>query len=77
MKFTFCCQAVSEDTFDVKISVEEAAVVVTSEKDPKATCTITLTSPVMREENELTGGNPVVEEEASVQAAAGQPRQPG
>lgn len=31
--------------------VEEAAVIVTSEKDPKTSCAITMTSPVMREEN--------------------------
>ena len=36
--------------------VEEAAVIVTAEKDIKTTCTITLTSPIMREEGVAEGG---------------------
>lgn len=36
--------------------VEEAAVIVTVEKDIKTTCTITLTSPIMREEGAAEGG---------------------
>ena len=47
-------QGVTEDHYDVKRCVEEAAIIVTNDKDPKTSCTITLTSPIMRE-NE--GGN--------------------
>ena len=36
--------------------VEEAAVIVAGDKDPKTTCTITLTSPIMRDENMPDGG---------------------
>ena len=36
--------------------VEEAAIIVTGDKEPAAKCTITLTSPVMREENIAEGG---------------------
>lgn len=51
-------QAVSEETFEVKMCVEEAAIIVESnDKDMQAQCTITLTSPVMREENVADGGN--------------------
>jgi zinc finger RNA-binding protein len=46
---------VSEDKFEVRRCVEEAAIIVTMEKEPKTTCFITLTSPIMREEN-LTEG---------------------
>ena len=49
-------QGVSEDKFEVKRCVEEAAVIVTSEKDPTASCTVTLTSPIMRDENIPDGG---------------------
>lgn len=40
-----------DEKFEVKICVEEAAIIVASDKDPKTSCAITLTSPVMREEN--------------------------
>ena len=46
----------SEDTYEVKMCVEEASVIVTSEKDVPTTCTVTLTSPIMREENMADGG---------------------
>ncbi|XP_052101013.1 zinc finger RNA-binding protein-like [Mytilus californianus] len=39
----------SEEKFEVRRCVEEAAIVVTSDAEIKASCTITLTSPVMRE----------------------------
>lgn len=46
---------VTEDHYDVKRCVEEAAIIVTNDKDPKTSCTITLTSPIMREnEGETT-----------------------
>lgn len=41
---------VTEEKYEVKICVEDAAVIVTSDKEPHTCCTITLTSPVMREE---------------------------
>ncbi|KAL5005395.1 hypothetical protein ScPMuIL_018851 [Solemya velum] len=46
---------VTEDKFDVKRCVEEAAIIVTSDKEPVTSCTITLTSPVMREANLAEG----------------------
>jgi hypothetical protein len=46
---------VTEDKYDVQLKVEDAAIIVTSDKDPKTSCTITLTSPIMREEN-VAGG---------------------
>ena len=42
----------------MKMCVEEAGVVVTAENEPKTTCAITLTSPIMRDDNHLDGGNP-------------------
>ncbi|XP_033750021.1 zinc finger RNA-binding protein-like isoform X2 [Pecten maximus] len=41
--------AVTEETYEVRRCVEEAAIIVTNNKEPKTTCSITLTSPVMRE----------------------------
>ena len=38
----------------MKRCVEEAAIIVTNDKDPRTSCTITLTSPIMRE---TEGGN--------------------
>ncbi|KAK2164091.1 hypothetical protein NP493_1432g00005 [Ridgeia piscesae] len=40
-----------DEKFDVKICVEEAAVIVSASKEPKTVCTVTFTSPVMRDEN--------------------------
>ncbi len=40
----------------MKMCVEEAALIVITEKDPKTTCTITMTSPVMRDDNPADGG---------------------
>ena len=51
-----CNQGVCEEKYDVKICVEDAAVIVTSDKDPATSCTITLTSPIMREENASDAG---------------------
>ncbi|KAK7484494.1 hypothetical protein BaRGS_00024250 [Batillaria attramentaria] len=42
---------VTEDKYEVKRCVEEAAIIVTAEKEPFPSCTITLTSPIMREAN--------------------------
>ena len=57
MFFPHCVfQNVCDDKFEVKMCVEEAAIIVTGDKEPAAKCTITLTSPVMREENVLEGG---------------------
>jgi zinc finger RNA-binding protein len=39
------------EKYEVKICVEEASLIVTTDKDPKTTCNITLTSPIMREDN--------------------------
>ena len=36
----------------MKRCVEEAAIIVTNEKEPRTSCTITLTSPIMREPNQ-------------------------
>lgn len=46
----------SEEKFEVRRCVEEAAIVVTSDAEIKASCTITLTSPVMRETATPEGG---------------------
>ncbi|XP_045216764.1 zinc finger RNA-binding protein-like [Mercenaria mercenaria] len=43
---------VTEEKYDVKRCVEEAAIVVTNNVEPKVSCTVTLTSPIMRESNE-------------------------
>jgi hypothetical protein len=53
-----CLQTVTEDKYEVKRCVEEAAIIVTAEKDPSPSCTITLTSPIMREANLPEGGKP-------------------
>ena len=53
---SFLQQAAPEEKYEVKMCVEEAAVIVTAEKDIKTTCTITLTSPIMREEGAVEGG---------------------
>ena len=50
-------QAVSADKYEVRRCVEEAAIIVRAEVEPNAECTITLTSPVMREANLPEGGN--------------------
>ena len=55
--FTLCLQLVSEDSqYDVKMCVEEAAVIIMSESEPKTTCAVTLTSPVMRDDNPNDAG---------------------
>lgn len=45
-------QTVTEEKYDVKRCVEEAAIVVTNNIEPKVSCTITLTSPIMRESSD-------------------------
>jgi len=50
---------VTEDKYDVQLKVEDAAIIVTSDKEPKTSCTITLTSPIMREENVSGEGDKV------------------
>lgn len=40
---------VTEEKYEVKRCVEEAAIIVTSDRDPKTSCTVTLTSPIMRD----------------------------
>ena len=45
-----------DESYEVKMCVEEAGVIVTSNKEPKASCTVTLTSPIMRDENTPEGG---------------------
>ncbi|KAK3098799.1 hypothetical protein FSP39_023235 [Pinctada imbricata] len=42
--------AITEEKYEVKRCVEEAAIIVTSDKQPQTSCTVTLTSPVMREQ---------------------------
>lgn len=41
----------------MKRCVEEAAIIVSNDKEPKTSCTITLTSPVMRDTPVAEGGN--------------------
>ena len=53
----YCQIAAPDDAFEVKICVEEAAVIVSATKEPTSECTITFTSPVMRDDNtEATEG---------------------
>lgn len=46
---------VTDEKYELRRCVEEAAIIVTSEKEPKTSCTVTLTSPVMRETNLAEG----------------------
>jgi len=46
---------VTEEKYDVSRCVEEAAIIVTNNEEPRVMCTITLTSPIMRETAD--GGN--------------------
>nr|XP_057927374.1 zinc finger RNA-binding protein [Doryrhamphus excisus] len=46
---------VTSEKYDIKGSVQEAAIILTSCTEPKMQVTITLTSPVIREENGLDG----------------------
>lgn len=50
-------QTCTEEKYDVKRCVEEAAIVVTNSSEPHVSCTITLTSPIMRESAEGGGTN--------------------
>ncbi|KTG05451.1 hypothetical protein cypCar_00004338 [Cyprinus carpio] len=47
---------VAPEKYEVKGSVQEAAIILTSSAEPKMQVTITLTSPVIREENTRDGG---------------------
>ncbi|XP_067666899.1 zinc finger RNA-binding protein-like isoform X3 [Haliotis asinina] len=47
---------VTDEKFEVKRCVEEAAIIVSNTKEPPTTCTVTLTSPVMRESTATEGG---------------------
>lgn len=42
----------TDQKYDVKRCVEEAAIIVTNTSEPHVSCTITLTSPIMRDSNE-------------------------
>ncbi|XP_078313931.1 zinc finger RNA-binding protein-like isoform X3 [Crassostrea virginica] len=41
--------SITDEKYEVKRCVEEAAIIVSSEGDPKTSCSVTLTSPIMRE----------------------------
>lgn len=49
-------QIVTPEKYEVKGSIHEAAIILTSCTEPKMQVTITLTSPVIREENGRDGG---------------------
>lgn len=49
-------QMVSPEKYEVKGSIQEAAIILTSGAEPKMQVTITLTSPIIREENARDGG---------------------
>lgn len=49
-------QMVTPEKYEVKGSIQEAAIILTSCTEPKMQVTITLTSPVIREENGRDGG---------------------
>lgn len=49
-------QMVTAEKYEVKGSIQEAAIILTSCTDPKMQVIITLTSPVIREENGQDGG---------------------
>lgn len=54
--FHLCPQVVSPEKYEVKGSAEDSAIILTSCTEPKMQVTITLTSPVIREENSRDGG---------------------
>lgn len=54
MHFTF--QIVTPEKYEVKGSVQEAAIILNSCTEPKMQVTITLTSPIIREETGRDGG---------------------
>lgn len=49
-------QMVTPEKYEVRGSIQEAAIILTSGAEPKMQVTITLTSPVIREENGRDGG---------------------
>ena len=54
--FVAVLQVVTPEKYEVKGSVEEAAIILTSCSEPKMQVTITLTSPVIREDGVQEGG---------------------
>ncbi|XP_055871518.1 zinc finger RNA-binding protein-like isoform X5 [Biomphalaria glabrata] len=48
-------QTVTSEVYEVRRCVEEAAIIVSSDVEPQTSCTITLTSPIMREQNQPEG----------------------
>jgi len=48
---------VTSEVYEVRRCVEEAAIIVSSDTEPASSCTVTLTSPIMREANMNDGGN--------------------
>lgn len=51
-----CFQIVSPDKYEVKATIPEAAIILSSFTEPKMQVTITLTSPIIREEGGPEGG---------------------
>lgn len=56
IKYSCDFQVVTPEKYEVKGSIEEAAIVLTACAEPKMQVTITLTSPVIREESGRDGG---------------------
>lgn len=56
MHLRYFFQMVTPEKYEVKGSIQEAAIILTSCTEPKMQVTITLTSPVIREENGRDGG---------------------
>lgn len=54
--YTISFQMVTPEKYEVKGSIQEAAIILVSCTEPKMQVTITLTSPVIREENGRDGG---------------------
>ncbi|RMC21035.1 hypothetical protein DUI87_01891 [Hirundo rustica rustica] len=65
----FIAQVISPEKYDIKCAVPEAAIILNSCVEPKMQVTITLTSPVIREENMRDGGWEVVKDVTSVYSA--------
>lgn len=55
-RFYFTLQKVTEEKYEIKTVLEEAALKIITPVDPKVVVTITLTSPVMREGEEAEHG---------------------
>lgn len=50
---------VTNEVYEVRRCVEEAAIIVSSDKEPVSSCTVTLTSPIMRESSSKDEGETV------------------